>query len=297
MQDYTLQYQSETVASTCGIRMGGVLRSVVSADETASAHLSIRNTFFEQAAHQNADGVVHLQRGDCGKAFHSFVATLTTLSHFRYCHLTQLPPEPPLTCSPRTPPATAAKTKNCKAIAVPFLEDIGFYIYNHAVIFSRRLHIGQEVHSDSTSSTSVLDYGRGSVQLDNISFCEAVAQFNLGLAYHQRGKQCGEDRTLIGALELYEQALTSLRSIAPRNSCETKILQLVVMNNRIHILNELARYQLAQNQVNELLVQSVDALASATTEGNGLAFITRTDIDNFLLNALVIRRFNTSPCA
>jgi hypothetical protein len=71
----------------------------------------------------------------------------------------------------------------------------------------------------------------------------------------------------------------------------------VVMNNRIHILNELARYQLAQNQVNELLLQSVDALASANTESHGLSFITRTDIDNFLLNALVIRRFNTSPCA
>lgn len=295
MQDYTLMYQAETMTTTPSIRPGGALPSFVASDETASPHLGIRNTFFEQAAHQNADGVVQLQQGDCGKAFHSFVATLTTLSHFRHYHLTHLPPEPPLTCSPQALPAAIAKTKNCKAIAVPYLEDVGFYIYNHAVIFSRRPRIGQEDHGDSTS---VLDHAHCSWQLDTTSFCEAVAQFNLGLAYHQRGKHCGEDKTLMGALELYEQALISLRSIAPRNKCEeTKILQLAVMNNRIHILNELARYELAQNQVNELLLQSVDALASATTESNGLSFLTRTDIDNFLLNALVIRRFNTSPCA
>ncbi|CAB9515418.1 expressed unknown protein [Seminavis robusta] len=251
--------------------------------------MSISNSFFEQAAHQNADGVVSLQQGDCGRAFHSFVATLTTLSHFRHYHTLHSSSssslDPPTQCAP-TP---APKPKNCKAIPVPYLEDSGFYIYNHAVIFSRRPRIG----GDGTGNRNGNDNDKCASQLlDTISWMEAVTQFNLGLAYHQRGKHCGEDRTLQGALQLYEQAQATLRGISSTNCEETKILQLAVMNNRIHILNELARYQEAQELVNDLLLQAVAAL-----QFDVLSFLTKTDIDHFLLNALVIRRFNTAPCA
>ena len=164
----------------------------------------------------------------------------------------------------------------------------GFFIYNNAVIFSRHPRI--EAQDSDLNSKMLRDW-----QLDTIAFCEAVAQFNLGLAYHQRGKYCGEDRTLLGALELYEQCLNTLKSVQVVESEEIKVLQLAAMNNRIHILNEVARFPSAQVLVNDLLLGSVNALS--TNEGNSLSFLTRTDIDNFLLNALVIRRFNTAPCA
>lgn len=239
------------------------------------------NIFFEHAAHHNADGVVCLQNGDCGRAFHSFVATLSTLNKCRNYHMAQSECMAP----PLSLPPCPSRSKNCKAIAVPYLEDSGFFIYNSAVIFARHPRIAAE-----DNDPTLRDW-----QLDTIAFCEAVVQFNLGLAYHQRGKYCGEDRTLLGALELYEQCLSTLKGIQTVACEEIKVLQLAALNNRIHILNEVARYPSAQLLVNDLLLGSVNALS--TNEGNSLAFLTRTDIDNFLLNALVIRRFNTAPCA
>lgn len=239
------------------------------------------NLYFEHAAHHNADGVVSLQNGDCGRAFHSLVATLTTLAKCRNHHVAQVEGmAPPLSLPP---PSSNSRPKNCKAIAIPYLEDNAFFIYSNAVIFSRKPRIVSEGQQQQ------------SWQLDTITFCEAVAQFNLGLAYHQRGKYCGEDRTLLGALELYEQSLNTLQNIQAVENEETNILRLAVMNNRIHILNEMARFSTAQVFVNELLLGSVNALS--LNQGNVLSFLTRGDIDNFLLNALVIRRFNTAPCA
>lgn len=254
------------------------------------------NIFFEHAAHHNADGVVSLQNGDCGRAFHSFVATLTTLNKCRNYHIAQsecMGGAPPMSLPPSRPITTSrSSNKNCKAIPIPYLEDSGFYIYSNAVIFSRKPRLG----SDQDGADQEDPKAQYSWQLDTIAYCEAVAQFNLGLAYHQRGKYCGEDQTLLGALELYEQSLNSLKTIEAAADCEeTKVLQLAVMNNRIHILNEIARFPSAQLLVNDLLLGSVNALSA--NEGNALSFLTRADIDNFLLNALVIRRFNTAPCA
>lgn len=266
--------------------------STVCVNSTAShppplpSHQDACNAFFEHAAHHNADGVVSLQKGDCGRAFHSFVTTLGTLHKFRNYQTAHMEDSSTPVTLPSPPPRTRAK--NCKAISVPYLEDSGFFIYNNAVVFSRKPRIGNDPERSDPTNTSW--------QLDTIAFCEAITQFNLGLAYHQRGKYCGEDKTLLSALELYEQSQATLNGIQAVANCEeTNVLRLAVMNNRIHILNEIARYPSAQLLVNDLLLQSVNALS--TNEGNGLSFLTRADIDNFLLNALVIRRFNTAPCA
>lgn len=314
----------------------------------------------EQAAHQNADGVLCLRRGDCGRAFHSFVSALTTLSKVKHQLLAareppptlcqERPPsqdsrgEPPLHCSSPistppspttthtststgTPEATGRPTKNCRAISIPYLEDNGFYIYSHALVFSRRPHIGDTSFASSDNAVACL--GRSPVeaaaihrvqqqqalvasQIDTVAYCEAVAQFNLGLAYHQRGRHCGEDRTLLGALQLYVQSLATLQSIdtkSARQSKDVRVLRLAVTNNKIHILNEMACYAAAQALVNDFLLQSIQTLSAseiseasdpqstASAEELALCFLARADIDNFLLNALVIRRYNTAPCA
>ena len=289
---------------------------------TASALL------LEQAAHQNADGVLCLRRGDCGRAFHSFVSSLASLSKVRQHLVAHLPApaEPPLHCSPASPPppttTTGATTttssstcadsssrpsKNCRAIAIPYLEDNGFSIYSNALVFSRRPRIGgQNNDIENNEDYASLLKRKQLSQVDTIAYCEAVTQFNLGLAYHQRGRHCGEDRTLLGALELYGQSLATLQSIetkAARESNDVRVLRLAVTNNRIHILNEMARYPAAQALVNQFLLQSVQTLSTTNGEddadgqSSALCFLTRADIDNFLLNALVIRRFNTAPCA
>ena len=316
----------------------------------------------EQAAHQNAEGVLCLRQGDCGRAFHSFVSALTTLSKVKqYLLAAREPPpalcqeerptqdprgEPPLNCSspiptPSSPPNTHTRTrtgtgtpeaigrpaKNCRAIAIPYLEDNGFYIYSRALVFSRRPHIGDNPFASNESTLACLGVSPVEAaaihrvqqqqsllvsQIDTIAYCEAVTQFNLGLAYHQRGKHCGEDRTLLGALELYAQSLATLQSIdtkSARESKDVRVLRLAVTNNRIHILNEMARYAAAQALVNDFLLQSVQTLSASETststdpqstanaEELALRFLTRADIDNFLLNALVIRRYNTAPSA
>ena len=306
----------------------------------------------EQAAHQNANGVLCLRRGDCGRAFHLFVSALTTLSKARQNLLAAAVPPPslsseapafqetrreaPLQCSSSVYPPPSSETsstpeaiKNCRAIAIPYLEDTGFYVYNHALVFSRNPHIGdtncafRESFLGGSGGRSPVDVAaiyrlqqRQAVlssQIDTIIFCEAVARFNLGLTYHQRGKHFGEDQTLLGALEHYAQSLVTLQSIdskSARESKDVRVLRLAVTNNRIHILNEMARYPAAQALVNDFLLQSVQTLsdtseadASSDSQGSSpvaelaLRFLTRSDIDNFLLNALVIRRYNTAPCA
>lgn len=240
--------------------------------------------YFEEAAHHNADGVVSLQKGDAVKAFQAFMTALTTLNKFRHHQLSERDPDfadPPLFCS-----SESRRHRCCKAISVPYLEDNGFYLYSNAIIFSRKPDI-----IDAGSKISSI-----SSPMDNIAFCEAVSLFNLGLVYHQRGKHYGEDKTLIGALDLYEQSLATLLTIKTGNSHTVNVLKLAVMNNRIHILNEVADFSNAQKQVDDLLLQSVSAL-SAENNCTNLSFLTRVDIEHFLLNALVIRRFQTAPCA
>jgi len=375
---------------------------------------------FQQAAHQNAQGIVCLQQGDCGRAFHSFVASLGTLyqlrqfahqqeeqrqrerqqraqrllqreqeqvlftthahAHHHHHHMHLRPhsgkrtavAEPPLYCT--TPPSSApssrsaspassslhmssssstttaaqdshdhhhsshsqdhpqenatmhatatstttitatddAKPKeqcNCKAVPLPYLEDDAFFIYNHAIVFAQRPRlvghrnhhrtVPQHTTTTTNNNTEEEDEDQDQLELlDTIAFCEAVAQFNLALAYHQRGKHMGEDKVLLGALQLYEQALVTLQGIvaqpgaSPHVHQDVRALRLCLANNRIHILHTLARYELAQSLVNDFLLASVRVLTE-----DALRFLTKTDIDHFLLNALVIRRFNTAPCA
>lgn len=237
-------------------------------------------SYFEHAAHQNADGVLCLQKGDELKAFQLFMSALSTLNKLRYYQRTrhhQSQIDPSLSCS-----TDQRRYRCCRAVSVPNLEDEGFYIYSNALVFSRKPEISKE------SDPSV-------TQVDTIAFCEAVALFNLGLVYHHKGKRRGEDRALLGALDLYEHSLATLLTIKTADSDDVNVLKLAVMNNRVHILNEMVKFQSARSEINDLLIQSVKALSSKN--GESLAFLTRAEIDNFLLNALVIRRFNTAPCA
>jgi hypothetical protein len=156
------------------------------------------------------------------------------------------------------------------------------------VIFSRR----PDIHKTDKSTSS------RSSQADTAAFCEAVALFNLGLVYHQRAQHLGENRALLSALDLYDQSLGMLQTVMAVNSDEASVLKLTVINNKIHVLNDIASFASAQEQVNDLLVQSVNALDACKNNGATISFLTKTDIDHFLLNALVIRRSgDTAPSA
>lgn len=317
--------------------------SLTEAEATIPVEIMDAAYLIEKAAHENADGVLALRRGDCGRAYHSLVRTLVTLADARQElmmeqeHVDNSPVnDPPLHCYPAShpalPPTSAATTtntttsapgrrrptKNCRAVSVPYLEDSGFYIYSSGLVFSRRPRIGgdydQANNNDDANSTSTTNTRRIqqqlelACQLDTIIYCEAMAQFNLGLAYHQRGRHCGEDRTLLGALELYSQSMATLRALSPKAEASTshtndlRVLQLAVMNNKIHILNEMARYPEALSLVNAFMLQSVQALSVVDVDeqqgrSSSVCVLTRPEIDNFLLNALVIRRFTTAPSA
>ena len=230
--------------------------------------------YFEKAAKENTEGVGKLQKGDAERAFHSLVKALSTLKKLRHLHTES-----------QSPALANIQHNRCfKIINVPYLEDKGFFIYANALVFSTDL--GKTSNGDSSRFSLA----------DTLTLCEAIVLFNVALLYHQRGKHCGQDRALLGALDLYEQSQAILLGINAGYPEEVCMLKIAAMNNRIHILNEIANYPGAQEQVNELLLQSVNALA-ANNSGKGLSFLTKTDVDNFLLNALIIRRFNTAPCA
>jgi hypothetical protein len=160
--------------------------------------------YFEQAAHMNANGVVSLQEGDGLKAFQHFMNALSTLSKFRQYLMSLNHHDPHQASSLPAKPPCGSRTgaRNGKAIAVPFLEDNGFYIYSNALIFPRTPSVGnqqdEEAEGDSRSTTR---RSSGS-PLDRAAFCEGCCLFNLSLVFHQRGKHCGEDKTR--ALDLYE---------------------------------------------------------------------------------------------
>jgi len=278
-------------ASTAYGDFGGGGAVAAAADDKTNAEY-----YLDHAAHQNAHGVLCLRRGECGVAYHTFVAALSTLSKLRRQLRAELAqPQPPNQSSYERRNSNA--TTNCRSIPIPYLYDNAFYIYSSALVFSRRPSLGDDGSNTAQDHGANL-FSRRMSQIDTVIFCEAIAQFNLGLVYHWRGKHCGEDRTLVAAQELYAQSFDTLQSIvmqAARTSHDVRVLKMAITNNRIHILGEMARYSDAQDLVSEFLVQSVETLSN--NDSRSMSYLTRTDIDNFLLNALVIRRFNTSPCA
>jgi hypothetical protein len=150
------------------------------------------------------------------------------------------------------------------ALAIPGLEDMDFYIYNHGILLTGTANEENEVNDDM------------------LPFCSAVVLFNLALASHQQGRLVGHDKAFKKASMCYRVALHILGTSAMPDEMSAAILTLFALNNKSRIHYDQCEYMESVDCLKAIsrIMGSVDAPISILKE---------KDIKGLLLNTMQVK--------
>jgi hypothetical protein len=118
----------------------------------------------------------------------------------------------------------------------------------------------------------------------DIAFCNALVLFNLGLAFHQRAINFGEEPKLRKAFSFYDLSMQLINEL----SAYSGALLLAALNNSAQIQVELGEYQRACETLEVLQSEAIHVPAG---------LLEQEDMDQFFLNAALTRPPTAAACA
>jgi hypothetical protein len=141
------------------------------------------------------------------------------------------------------------------AFAIPGLQDIHFYTYDHGIMLTTN------EESDEL-----------------LTLYSAIVLFNLALAYHHQGRLLGHEKTLKRASVLYSATAKILTNV---DYMSATILTLLVLNNKSQIHYDQCEY-----------IQSVDCLKVISKIMGSVkvlhVILNQKDLEGLLLNTMLV---------
>ncbi|CAB9522817.1 expressed unknown protein [Seminavis robusta] len=211
--------------------------------------MSVCFDLLQQIAHLNKVGVSCLASGSGADAVRAFKQALGVMAQ--------------VTQHPESSQLFQSRIHACSPVPIHGMKT-PFYLYSNGLVFE--------------ASTDI-----------DIAFVNSVILFNLALAFHQRGLQCGREQALRKALSLYD---LSTQLISDLSACSGALL-LVALNNSAQIQFELGEYQCSCETLQMLEGEAVHLpLADCSS-----AVLGQEHIDQIFLNVALTKPPMTAASA
>ena len=131
--------------------------------------------------------------------------------------------------------------ENLRLVQVPHLFDEGFYIHNHALLWSENILPSWQ-------------------ERDSVALSCVLGSFNLALLMTQDGRATENERNLRKALRLYDAAIGLISLAGPTGlNKDLDFVLLASLNNKAWILNHLGQEEDARELHRQLVMLSIQA--------------------------------------
>ena len=217
----------------------------------------------QQAAQFNDEGILQLTSAKYGEAKRNFELALVNLQTITNSHefMQQLHFTAELPSSP-----------NCAAsgsISISKLQNDRLYIYNQALRFTHGTTFCRQ----------------------HLAFYISTILFNLALAIHTESMNMNDEYCLRRALQMYDMSFEMADEIA-LDSDHAQKMMVLILNNKIHIHNELGAYS-EQTEDLEILEDLISCLDSFCDKGSLLNNDIHREIS---LNRYMMNQTTAAPC-